>query len=168
MQREKELQLHAMECRIRKLTIDQDRAEKALRKTLDYHDEFDSIKKRREDNDSFRSQWLGERNHEILEHRNKNRLDRDARRQNLNDQKKKLFIKNWYSKKKVKEDASRLFEVYQANERNMLEQRDARVQRLYLEKRKARQQEVLNYTTQLLNVRNAAEQESLASIERCD
>lgn len=61
-----------------------------------------------------------------------------------------------------------MFELYQAQERSILEQRDARVQKLYLEKRKARQQEVLNYTTQLLNVRNQAEKESLASIKLCD
>ena len=60
------------------------------------------------------------------------------RRNNLNEQKKKLFIKNWYSKRKIKEDTNRMFEIYQAQERSLLEQRDARVQKLYLEKRKAR------------------------------
>lgn len=59
MEREKELQLHAMECRVRKLTADEDRAKKALRKTLDYHDELDKLKKQRDDFDMFKSQWCG-------------------------------------------------------------------------------------------------------------
>lgn len=54
-------------------------------------------------------------------------MDRDSRRSNMNEQKKKLFIRNWYSKKKVKEDTDNFFEVYQTNERNILAERDARV-----------------------------------------
>ena len=168
MQREKELQYHVMQCRIRKLSQDQERAEQQLRRTLDFHDQLEQVKKSKQEHMIMKQQWLNEKNAEIEHQRLKNRIDRDLRRQNLNDQKRKLFLKNWHSKVRIKNDTHRLFEVYQAEARSVLEERDARVQDLYLQKRKARQMEVLDYTTNLVNVRQSAELDSLTSLKMCD
>ena len=61
-----------------------------------------------------------------------------------------------------------MVQAYQHRERRTLDHRDNQVRSLYLAKRNARHKEVLNYTADLLRVRNSAERQSLASIQQCE
>lgn len=58
MEKEKEKQHQTMETRIRKLRIDQERAEKQLKKTADIHYKMKQIHDRKASDFAFKQQWL--------------------------------------------------------------------------------------------------------------
>lgn len=138
MAKEKERQYHVMATRIRKLSIDQERADRQLRKTLDFHDQLEAVKKRKEDDLKFKAQWLDMNNQEMLEAKIKNEMQRTNGRNNVDEMKRKIFVRNWHTKQRTKNELNKQFEIYSQHERNLLQERDQKVQQLYLAKRKAR------------------------------
>lgn len=65
-----------MELRINKLQIDQERAEKQLKKTLDLHFKMKQIHDRKQNDLDFKKQWLAEQNENLEQLREKNTKSR--------------------------------------------------------------------------------------------
>ena len=135
---------------------------------MDFHDHVDRMQKRKDDDLSFKAQWL-DHQHQTLElARRRNSIERAQRKASIRQQRQRVVLQNVMSREQKKHHASKLFEIYSREQGAQLQARDQRVSDLYQAKRKAKQREVHDYTSRLVNVRKSCEEQSIASLNMCD
>ncbi len=101
-----------METRLRKLSLDQARAVKQLKKTMDFHDHVDRMQKRKDDDLSFKAQWLDHQHRTIELARRRNSIERAQRKASIRQQRQRVVLQNVMSREQKKHHASKLFEIY--------------------------------------------------------
>lgn len=104
MEKEKQRQYQMMQTRICKLKIDQDRANKELRRSIDFHDKLEQVQKRKQDDFEQKSQWLASQYEQLKQQRMKNLNDRESRRNGMMEGRRRVFYNNWSLKQRIKDE----------------------------------------------------------------
>ena len=113
IEKDKEKEHHTMELRIKKLQIDQSRAEKQLKKTLDLHFKMKQIHERKQSDLDFKKQWLAEQNENLEQLREKNTKSRLNLKNGMANSRQNWIITNHIAREQKQLDFLQRFQSFQ-------------------------------------------------------
>lgn len=95
-------------------------------------------------------------------------MARDQRKQNIHDQRQRVYLTNIFARDQQKQDLAMMNMMAGQEAEQQTLQRDEQVAKVYHDKLMAKKKQVESYTRKLIEVRNNCEQKSLTSLQQCD